>query len=154
MQSILNFTEEGGKVNKLIIIGNLTKNPVTATTPNGVMKCMFNVAVQRTHADADGVRKADFIPITCWRTLAENCAKYLTKGRRVAICAHVQTDSYTNEKGETRFIINFIADDVEFQPSGGGNGNAQQAASPQAAAAPGVPAGGGFVQVDEEELPF
>ena len=141
-------------LNACHFIGNLTKDPVTATTQRGIMKCTFNIAVQRKYTGQDGVRKADFIPITCWRALAENCAKYLKKGRKVAVTCHVQTDSYTTERGDTRFTINFEADDVEFLPSGGGNGNAQQAASPQAAAAPGVPAGGGFVQVDEEELTF
>ena len=142
-------------MNTCHFIGNLTKDPQSFTTQSGNAKCTFSIAVQRKRAGADGVRKADFIPITCWRTLAENCAKYLKKGRRVAVTCHVQTESYETDNGDKRFSINFVADDVEFQPSGSGNGNAQTAPE-QASAnddAP-VPAGGGFVQVDEEELPF
>lgn len=141
-------------MNACHFIGNLTKDPVTSTTQSGIMKCTFNIAVQRKYTGQDGVRKADFIPITCWRTLAENCAKYLKKGRRVAVNCHVNTDSYTNEQGNTRFTINFEADDVEFQPSGSGSGNAQAGGAAQETAAPAAPAGGGFVQVDEEDLPF
>ena len=140
-------------MNACHFIGNLTKDPQSFTTQGGNAKCTFSIAVQRKRAGADGVRKADFIPITCWRTLAENCAKYLKKGRRVAVTCHVQTESYETDNGDKRFSINFVADDVEFQPNGSGNGNAQQHEG-QNDGAPAVPTGGGFVQVDEEELPF
>ena len=140
-------------LNACHFIGNLTKDPLTTTTQSGITKCTFNIAVQRRQAGQDGVRKADFIPITCWRTLAENCAKYLKKGRKVAVTCHVRTDSYTTDHGENRFTINFEADDVEFLSSANRDGNAQQAASPQAAA-PSAPVSGGFIQVDDDELPF
>ena len=120
------------------------------------MKCTFSIAVQRKFTGADGVRKADFIPITCWRGLAENCAKYLKKGRKVAVTCHVQTDSYTTDQGNTRFSINFEADAVEFLPNGSGSNQGQSAPAAQAPEYGGPPStpGGGFVQVDEEELPF
>lgn len=140
-------------MNTCHFIGNLTKDPQSFTTQSGNAKCTFSIAVQRKRAGADGVRKADFIPITCWRTLAENCAKYLKKGRRVAVTCHVQTETYETDNGDKRFSINFVADDVEFQPSGGGNGNAQPH-DDQNGGGSAVPAGGGFVQVDDEELPF
>ena len=129
---------------------------MTATTQNGNMKCTFNIAVQRSFTGSDGVRKADFIPITCWRTLAENCAKYLKKGRKVAVDCHVQTDSYTTDQGNTRFSINFEADKVEFLPNGSGANQRQnaQAENVPEAGGPPSPPGGGFVQVDDEELPF
>ena len=120
------------------------------------MKCTFSIAVQRKFTGADGVRKADFIPITCWRGLAENCTKYLKKGRKVAVTCHVQTDSYTTDQGNTRFSINFEADAVEFLPNGSGSNQGQSAPAAQAPeyGGPPSPPGGGFVQVDEEELPF
>ena len=143
-------------MNACHFIGNLTKDPVSSTTQKGDAKCTFSIAVQRRFTGQDGVRKADFIPITCWSTLAENCAKYLKKGRKVAVTCHVQTDSYTTDQGTTRFSLNFEADAVEFLPNGIGSNQGQSAPAAQAPeyGGPPSPPGGGFVQVDEEELPF
>lgn len=132
-------------------IGNLTRDP-EVTTVGGYTKCTFSVAVQRQKAGVDGVKKADFIPIEAWRTLGENCGKYLSKGRRVAVDCHVQTNTWETDDGKKRFSISFVADDVEFQPSGSKqqNGGSGQDAGAGAAA----DAGGGFVQVDDDDLPF
>ena len=136
-------------------IGNLTRDP-ELTKVGEYSKCTFSIAVQRQKAGADGVRKADFIPIETWRSLADNCGKYLTKGRRVAVDCHVQTNSWEGEDGKKRFSIAFVADDVEFQPMNRGNDNAQSGTagyhSPDVSS--GASAGGGYLQVDEEELPF
>ncbi|MBQ9211104.1 MAG: single-stranded DNA-binding protein [Clostridia bacterium] len=128
-------------------IGNLTRDP-EVTTVGGYTKCTFSVAVQRQKAGQDGVKRADFIPIEAWRTLGENCGKYLTKGRRVAVDCHVQTNTWETEDGKKRFSISFVADDVEFQPGGGKQQGAGEAAQGAGAAA------GGFIQVDDDELPF
>ena len=141
-------------MNDCKFIGNLTKDPVTATTQSGAMKCTFTIAVQRKYVGEDGVKKADFIPITCWRNLAEICAKYLKKGRKVAVACHVQTDTYTTDQGNSRMVFNFIADEVEFLSSGSSGNNKDQAEGAQQPSAPAAPQGGGFVQVDEEDLPF
>lgn len=72
-------------MNKITIIGNLTANPDMRTTPNGVSVCSFTVAVNRRFAGADGERQTDFFRVSAWRQLAENCGKYLEKGRKVAV---------------------------------------------------------------------
>ena len=68
-------------MNKVIIIGNLTKDPELTTTTNGVNFCRFTVAVQRNFTSADGEREADFLPVIAWRSQADNCYKYILKNR-------------------------------------------------------------------------
>ena len=81
-------------MNKAILIGNLTRDPETTTLSGGITKCSFTVACQRRYTNADGKREADFIPVVCWRQTAELCAKYLAKGRKVAVEGTIQTRSY------------------------------------------------------------
>ena len=101
-------------MNKAILIGNLTRDPEYTTTASGIACCRFILAVQRRFANADGKREADFIPIIAWRQLAENCAKYLAKGRKVAIEGTIQTRSYDAQDGTKRYVTEIIADNVEF----------------------------------------
>ena len=72
-------------MNKLTLIGNLTGEPEVRSTPNGTTVCAFTIAVERRHADKNGERPTDFFRITAWRQLGENCARYLTKGKKVAV---------------------------------------------------------------------
>ena len=70
-------------MNKCIFVGNLTRDPEHQQTGGGVSYCRFTIAVNRSYTNASGEREADFINIVTWRGLADNCAKYLTKGRKV-----------------------------------------------------------------------
>ena len=145
-------------MNKAILIGNLTRDPETMTTSSGITKCNFTVAVQRRFANAQGVREADFIPVVCWRQTAELCARYLSKGRKVAVEGSIQVRSYDAQDGSKRYVTEVIADNVEFcdsRPDG--------AARPRTDNPPPIqepPAGygannnGGFTEVDDDELPF
>lgn len=108
-------------MNKCILVGNLTRDPELTQTPSGVSMCRFSIAVNRSYANANGEREADFINIVTWRGLAENCGKYLAKGRKVAVCGAIQTRSYDDKDGNRRYATDVVADDVEF--IGGGNGN-------------------------------
>ena len=144
-------------MNKAILIGNLTRDPEYATTSGGVAKCSFTVAVQRRFANADGKREADFIPVITWRQLADNCAKYLAKGRKVAIEGTIQTRSYDAQDGTKRYVTEIIADNVEFL------GGAQNSADPGPTPPPERKElqgeqmnmhNGGFTEVDDDELPF
>lgn len=101
-------------MNKAILIGNLTRDPEYTTTISGVAKCSFTLAVQRRFANADGKREADFIPIITWRQTAENCAKYLAKGRKCCVEGTIQTRSYDAQDGTKRYVTEIIADSVEF----------------------------------------
>lgn len=144
-------------MNKLFIVGNLTRDPELRSTPNGIPVCTFTVAVNRRRAagaEAGQQPEADFFRVTAWRQLGENCNRYLAKGRKVAVVGAVQVSTYTAQDGTTRASLEVTADDVEFlSPRGEGEGGAgrpaEQGMSPSASGM-----SGGFVKVDDEELPF
>lgn len=101
-------------MNKVIMIGNLTHEPELKTTPSGVSVCKMSIAVKRSFANADGERETDFFNVVAWRNLAENCAKYLTKGSKAAVVGELQTRSYEDKNGNTRYITEVNASEVEF----------------------------------------
>ena len=101
-------------MNKVILIGNLTKDPELNTTTSGISVCRFSIAVQRRFVNSEGEREADFINIVAWRGLGENCHKYLRKGSKAAVVGNIQTRSYDAEDGTKRYVTEIIADEVEF----------------------------------------
>ena len=78
-------------MNKVILVGNLTKDPELVTTNNGISLCRFTLAVQRRFTSGDGEREADFINVVVWRGQADNCYKYLKKGSKAGVCGSIQT---------------------------------------------------------------
>ncbi len=106
-------------MNKAIIIGNLVRDPELSTTSNGTKKCIFTLGVSRNFASADGTRQSDFIPVVVWRAHAENCAKYLKKGSKAAVCGSIQTRSYDANDGSKRYVTEVVAEDVQFLNSKG-----------------------------------
>lgn len=148
-------------MNKVILIGNLTRDPELRTLPSGDSVCTFTIAVnrrRRSNAEA-GQPDADFFRINAWRQLGENCAKYLAKGRKVGVVGTVSASAYVANDGQARASLDVQADDVEFLTPRGEAGEAPAAysaapAAPRANPVGSAPQGGGFVQVDEEELPF
>ena len=101
-------------MNKLFLIGNLTKDPELSETASGVSVCRLSLAVNRPYQDSDGERKADFFNVTVWREKADNCGRYLSKGNKVAIVAFLQNRSYEDKDGNKRFVTDIVADEVEF----------------------------------------
>ncbi len=101
-------------MNKVILIGNLTRDPELTETPSGVAVCRFSIAVSRDYANADGTRETDFFNITVWRGRAENCGKYLKKGNKVAIVGSLQNRSYEDKDGIKRNVTDVVANEVEF----------------------------------------
>ncbi len=101
-------------MNKVVLIGNLTRDPELQTTNGGVSVCRFSLAVSRRFANAEGEREADFINITVWRNQAENCHKYLKKGSKCAVVGRIQTSSYDAPDGSKRYTTDVVADEVEF----------------------------------------
>lgn len=101
-------------MNKVILVGNLTRDPELTETPSGVAVCRFAIAVSRDYANADGNRETDFFNITVWRGRAENCGKYLKKGNKVAIVGSLQTRSYEDKDGIKRNVTDVVASEVEF----------------------------------------
>ena len=101
-------------MNKVILVGNLTRDPELTETPSGVAVCRFAIAVSRDYAAADGTRETDFFNITVWRGRAEVCGKYLKKGNKVAIVGSLQNRSYEDKDGVKRNVTDVIANEVEF----------------------------------------
>lgn len=136
-------------MNKLTIIGNLTRDPELRTTTTGVNVCDFTVAVnRRQRRDAQGGQpEADFFRVTAWRERGELCAKYLAKGRKVCVSGPVSVSTYTAQDGSTRASMEVYAEDVEFLNSSGGNG-AQESVNEAPVQA------GGFTAVETDSLPF
>lgn len=144
-------------MNKVIEIGCLTRDPDLSQTPSGISVCKFCIAVNRNYADANGERQADFINIVAWRGLADNCGKYLSKGKKVAVCGQLQTRSYDDKDGNKRYITAVVADEVEFI----GGSNKEVAETKQTAqTVQNVPKQGKQVSLDElkpvedDGLPF
>ena len=101
-------------MNRVILIGNLTKDPETTTTPSGVSVCKFGLAVSRDYSNADGSRETDFFNVVVWRNTAETCGKFLKKGNKVAIVGSIQNRQYTADDGTKRTVTEIQADKVEF----------------------------------------
>ncbi len=147
-------------MNKLFIVGNLTRDPELRTTSSGISVCSFTVAVNRrrsANSAANNQPDADFFRVSAWRQLGENCSKYLAKGRKVAVTGSVSVSTFQGQDGNTRATLEVNADDVEFlSPKGEGMApGSEQSGSADGYGAVGTPPqGSGFVQVDDEELPF
>ena len=109
-------------MNKVILVGNLTRDPELSETPSGVAVCRFSVAVSRDYANAEGTRDVDFFNITVWRGRAENCGKYLKKGNKVAVVGSLQTRSYEDKDGIKRNVTDIVANEVEFLTPKGSQG--------------------------------
>jgi single-strand DNA-binding protein len=124
----------------------LCNDPQLRSTQNGIQVCSFTVAVNRRKTTAEAGPEADFFRVTAWRGLADNCAKFLSKGRKVAVTGSISVSTYTGQDGNTRASMDVNADDVEFLTPKGD----MPAAGPTVAE---IDKGSGFVKVDEE-LPF
>lgn len=131
-------------MNKVMLIGNLTRDPELSTIPNGTSVCKFGIAVNRRFANSEGNRDVDFFNIVAWRALGENCGKFLKKGSKVGVAGQIQTRSYDGKDGEKRNVTEIVADEVEFLNRVGKDG------------ASGVSDGdsGDMVPVSDDNLPF
>ena len=141
-------------MNKLTIIGNLTRDPELRTTSAGINVCDFTVAVnRRVRRDAQNAQpEADFFRVSAWRQLGENCAKFLAKGRKVCVVGPVSVRTYQANDGTTRASLEVTAEDVEFLSSRN-EGEAGAFGTPAAAPSAEPPAAG-FTAVETDELPF
>lgn len=97
-------------MNKITIIGNLTRDPEVRTTQTGINVCSFSVAVNRK-GRAEGT---DYFRVTCWRGLADIAGKYLSKGKKVAVIGQVTIGSYRDRNGEMHHSMEVTADDIEL----------------------------------------
>ena len=131
-------------MNKVILIGRLTKDPDLRYTQSGAAVCSFTLAVDRPFTQG-GEKQADFINIVVWNKAAENCAKYLAKGRQAAVEGRLQIRSYDGNDGQRRWVTEVVADRVEFIGGNQGGG-----------AARGYDDGGFGTEIvfDDDDVPF
>ena len=101
-------------MNKVFLIGRLTRDPELRYTGNNTAVASFSIAVNRNFTNQSGEREADFINIVVWRKQAENVKNYLTQGSQVAIDGRIQTRSYDDADGKKRYVTEVVADNVEF----------------------------------------
>lgn len=104
-------------MNRVILIGNLTRDPELTKTNNDLSVCRFTVAVSRRY----GANEPDFFNVIAWRAQADNCAKFLRKGSKVAISGSIQTRSYDANDGTKRYVTEIVADEVQFLSTRGAN---------------------------------
>lgn len=143
-------------MNKAFFTGNLTKDPESRTTQNGVSLCNFTIAVNRRLGASAGQPEADFVRVTAWRQLGENCLRYLSKGKKVAVVGSVTANAYTGSDGKARANLELTAEEVEFlSPRSEADAKEEAYTRQEREAIQHENAlAGGFVEVDENELPF
>ncbi|KAF0823516.1 single-stranded DNA-binding protein [Cytobacillus firmus] len=117
-------------MNRVVLVGRLTKDPDLRYTPNGVPVASFTLAVNRTFTNQQGEREADFINCVVWRKPAENVANFLKKGSLAGVDGRIQTRSYEGQDGKRVYVTEVQAESVQFlEPKnssggqGGGNPN-------------------------------
>lgn len=122
-------------MNKVFLIGNLTRDPETRETPSGVTMCRFAIAVQRPYSSQDGERQTDFFECTAWRGLGETIARYTKKGNKVAVSGSIQIRNYEDNQGTKRTAVDIIVQDCEFlTPKSSGDSFDDVADAPRASA--------------------
>ena len=160
-------------MNKVFLIGRLTRDPELRYTGNNTAVATFSLAVNRNFQSQSGEREADFINIVVWRKQAENVKNYLSQGSQVAIDGRIQTRSYDDNNGQKRYVTEVVADNVEFLGSKNSSGNSNNMSAPANNAGPTPydfgdapePKGtdvdsnpfadfGSSIEISDDELPF
>ena len=140
-------------MNKVFLIGNLTRDPEIRETPSGVPMCRFAIAVQRPYSSQDGERQTDFFECTAWRGLAETIARFTKKGNKVAVAGSIQIRNYEDNQGAKRTAVDVIVQDCEFlTPKSNGDSFDDVSEAPRASAPKRKPA----LQAmdDDSDIPF
>ncbi|MEX1997437.1 MAG: single-stranded DNA-binding protein [Candidatus Andersenbacteria bacterium] len=148
-------------LNKVMLIGRLTRDPESRTTPQGVTVTNFGLATSRVWKDAQGNQQnaTEFHNIVAWRRLGEICAQYLSKGRQIYIEGHLQTRSWEGQEGKKQYRTEVVADNMIMLGSKGDSAGAPRAATEPAAVTPapepvavGAPASDEEIRI--EDIPF
>ncbi len=112
-------------LNRIVIIGRLTRDPELRSTASGIPVATFTLAVDRNYKTAAGEKETDFIPVVVWRQLAETCGRYLSKGKLAAVDGRLQMRNYQAQDGTRRVAAEVVAENVRFlspKDSGSGSG--------------------------------
>ena len=145
-------------MNKVILVGRLARDPELRATASGVPVCNFSVACDRRYVKDGEERQADFINCIAWRQTGESISKFFSKGNRIALEGTLQTRTWTDNEGKTRYAMEVVVDSWEFAQSKS-EGGAAAAPSPSAPylPEPAEPMQGnidGFMPIEDEDLPF
>ena len=136
-------------MNRIILLGRLTKEPEVRYTNTGKVVASFTMAVDRPFTGQDGKREADFMPVVIWGKSAETIGNYVQKGHRVLVEGRLQIRSYDGKDGQKRWVTEVIADRFEFIEKAG-----DKAAKPQVSNAPGGFESMGDAVPDLDGIPF
>lgn len=139
-------------MNNVTLIGTLTKDPeVRYTSGSQMAVARFSIAIDRPVKPGQD-KQADFLSIVVFGKQAENCERFLSKGRKVGIEGRIQTGSYTNKNGQKVYTTDIVASRVEFLGSGDKNAQSANQSPAGPSADMGIPEG--FSEIDEEDIPF
>ena len=101
-------------MNKVILIGNLSRDPELSETNSGVAVCRFSIAVNRRRASAEAEQQTDFFNVTAWRGLADTISRFCRKGNKIAVTGQVQIRTYEDREGAKKTSVDVVAEEVEF----------------------------------------
>ncbi|PAD17387.1 single-stranded DNA-binding protein [Shouchella clausii] len=142
-------------LNRVILVGRLTKDPALKYTPNGVAVANFTLAVNRPFTNQQGERDADFINCVVWRKPAENVSTYLQKGSLAGVDGRVQTRSYENNEGKRVFVTEVVAESVQFLESRGSrDGQSSNVGNGNSSGYSNDPFSDGTINISDDDLPF
>jgi single-strand DNA-binding protein len=143
-------------LNKVMLIGNVGKDPEMRYTANGSAVTNFTLAVNRNFTGSDGERReeTEWFDIVTWQKLAETCSQFLQKGKQIYVEGRLQTRSWEGQDGQKRYRTEVHAQTVLFLGSAPGGGNRGGGAARMDAYDDAAPAGAGAGSVDPDDLPF
>ena len=143
-------------INRVVLVGRLTKDVELRYTPSGVAVAKFTLAVNRPFSNASGEKEADFINVTVWRKPAENSANYLKKGSLAGVEGRIQTGNYEGADGKKVYTTEVVADSVQFlepKSKDSSPGTPQQQTYTRVDEDP-FSSGSGPIEINDDDLPF
>ena len=148
-------------INRIILVGRLTKDPEYRQTPNGIDVANFTLAVSRNFKSKNGEQQADFINVVVFRNQAQNVNNYLSKGSLAGVDGRIQSRSYENKEGQRVFVTEVVADSVQFlEPKNNNQQNSQpqqqrgQAPAGNNSFGNGMQNANGPIEISDDDLPF
>ena len=141
-------------MNKVLLIGRLTKDPELRYTQSGTAVASFTLAVNRRFSNQNGEREADFINCVAWQKSAEFVANYFRKGQQMALEGRLQVRTYDGNDGQRRWVTEVVAEQIEFVGSKNENGSGRQDYQNNNASAGSSLGLGEEIVFDDNDLPF
>ncbi len=143
-------------LNKVFLMGRLTRDPELRYTPSGTAVADFGLAINRAYKTAEGEKKESvtFVDITVWAKRAEICAEYLSKGRPVLVEGRLELDSWETQDGQKRSKLKVVADDVQFLGSAQGSAKGEPKGNEAAASAGAAEAPSEKTPIPADDIPF